>query len=98
MSADVVILAVGVVLGGGRQREEKKKKTTQFIVFSQLYKTPSGSKNKKKNKREGGNSGPLLEARAERFVWFGDNNVRPRRFQAAGLEFRGEGRERGYFD
>jgi hypothetical protein len=25
MSADVVILAVGVVLGGGRQREEKKK-------------------------------------------------------------------------
>ena len=28
MSADVVILAVGVVLGGGRQREEKKQKTS----------------------------------------------------------------------
>ena len=48
MSADVVILTVGVVLGGGRQREDTKneKKKKQFIVFSQPNKTPNGSKTK----------------------------------------------------
>ena len=46
MSADVVILAVGVVLGGGRQREEKKKEKTQLLIFCKPHKTPSGSKTK----------------------------------------------------
>ena len=72
----------GVVLGGGRQREEKKKEKTQFIVFCQPYKTPSGSKKKEENKRAGCNSLALLEALAKRFVWFGENQVRPRHFQA----------------
>ena len=33
MSADVVILAVGVVLGGGRQREEKKNEKNTVYRF-----------------------------------------------------------------
>ena len=33
MSADVVILAVGVVLGGGRQREEKKNEENTVYRF-----------------------------------------------------------------
>ena len=47
MSADVIILPVGDVLGGGRQREENKNEKKQFIVFSQPYKTPNGSKKKR---------------------------------------------------
>ena len=61
MSADVVILAVGVVLGGDRQREEKKKGKTQFIVLSQPHKTPSESKKNRENKKDPPISVALLE-------------------------------------
>ena len=56
MSADVVIWAVGVVLGGGRQREEKKKGKTQFIVFSH-----NESKQNRENKKGPLINGALLE-------------------------------------
>ena len=68
MSADVVILAAGVVLSGDRQWEEKKKEKTQFIVFCKCYKTPNGSKKKKENKRVGFNTPVLLEAPARQFI------------------------------
>ena len=77
--------------GSGKRR---KKKKTQFIVFCQPYKTPNGSKKKKEKKRIGFNSVVLLEALAQRFIWFGENDVRPRHFQRGPDRSPGEGRER----
>ena len=37
----------------------------------------------------------LLEAFAGQFIYFSENDVRPRHFQEAGSRARGEGRERG---
>ena len=38
MSADVVVLTVGIVLGGGRQREEKKKENKTVYRFLPILK------------------------------------------------------------
>ena len=52
-------------MAGSRKRRKKEK--TQFIVFFQPYKTPSESKKKKENKREGAIRVELLEALAVRY-------------------------------
>ena len=65
-----------------------------LIVFCQPYKTPNGSKKEKENKKVGLNRAALLEALAQRFIWFGENDVRPRVIQAGRIGCRGEGRER----
>ena len=73
----------------------RKIKKTQFIVFCQPYKTPNGSKKKRKSKRDGGKSTALLEAPARRFIRVGESDVGLRPIQDLGSEARGEGRERG---
>ena len=57
-------------------------KKTQFIVFSQPYKTPNGSKEKEEYKKAWFSNSGLLEVLAQRFVWFSENDVRPRVIQA----------------
>ena len=80
--------------GGGVEKVEKHQ-NLRFIVFCKCYKTLNGSKKKQKNKRDGDNSTELLEALVGQFIGVGESDVRPRHFQARGLEARGEGRERG---
>ena len=69
----------------------------RFIVFYKCHGTPNGNKKKKEIKRDDFNSTALLEALARQFIkkglaktMFARDRSRP-----AGLEARGEGRERG---
>ena len=74
--------------GSGKRR---KKTKTQFIVFRQPYKTPNGSKKKKKNKRDTSVGIALLEALAGQFIYFSENDVRPRHFRAGRIGGPGRG-------
>ena len=66
-----------------------------FSSFVEPYKTHSESKKTEENKRLGSFSPALLEALAQRFVGFGEHDVRPRVIQAGRIGGPGEGRERG---
>ena len=77
MVAIVVISGVKVMTGSGEMRKSKKK-TKQPNPINKMNEKPTVRIRKK---RDGADSVVLLEPLAQRFVWFGESDVRPRHFQ-----------------